>query len=177
MAWTTPRTWTTGEAVTSALMNTHIRDQFQFMADEPHEAWLKRTADAAISNTTLTTITWQAEDRNVGGMWSSGTGHEVVPQEEGLYSITLNAQWDTGSGGSTYVAIFVNGSAIVGHGDDATVTNNWAQQRSVHATLECQAGDVITGRVFQNSGGTMNLRYSQGAGVSIKVVEVQRRHV
>jgi len=27
MAWTTPRTWVTGEVVTAALMNTHIRDQ------------------------------------------------------------------------------------------------------------------------------------------------------
>ena len=26
MAWTTPRTWTTGETVTAAIMNTHVRD-------------------------------------------------------------------------------------------------------------------------------------------------------
>jgi hypothetical protein len=26
MAWTSPRTWTTGELVTAAIMNTHIRD-------------------------------------------------------------------------------------------------------------------------------------------------------
>jgi hypothetical protein len=26
MAWTTPRTWTTGELVTAAIMNAHIRD-------------------------------------------------------------------------------------------------------------------------------------------------------
>lgn len=28
MAWTTPRTWTTGELVTAALLNTHLRDNF-----------------------------------------------------------------------------------------------------------------------------------------------------
>lgn len=28
MAWTTPRTWTTGELVTAAIMNTHVRDNF-----------------------------------------------------------------------------------------------------------------------------------------------------
>ena len=27
MAWTTPRTWTTGELVTAAIMNQHVRDQ------------------------------------------------------------------------------------------------------------------------------------------------------
>ncbi len=26
MAWTAPRTWTTGELVTAAIMNAHIRD-------------------------------------------------------------------------------------------------------------------------------------------------------
>ena len=29
MAWTTPRTWVTGETVTAALLNTHVRDQFR----------------------------------------------------------------------------------------------------------------------------------------------------
>ncbi len=28
MAWTAPRTWVTGEVVTSSIMNTHIRDNF-----------------------------------------------------------------------------------------------------------------------------------------------------
>lgn len=28
MAWTTPRTWVTGETVTAALLNTHLRDNF-----------------------------------------------------------------------------------------------------------------------------------------------------
>ena len=29
MAWTTPRTWVTGETVTAALMNAHVRDNFR----------------------------------------------------------------------------------------------------------------------------------------------------
>lgn len=28
MAWTTPRTWTTGEVVSASIMNTHVRDNF-----------------------------------------------------------------------------------------------------------------------------------------------------
>lgn len=31
MAWTTPRTWVTGETVTAALMNTHVRDNMDFL--------------------------------------------------------------------------------------------------------------------------------------------------
>mgnify|MGYP003139871490 CR=1 FL=1 len=32
MAWTSPRTWVTGEIVTAALMNTHVRDNFNVTA-------------------------------------------------------------------------------------------------------------------------------------------------
>lgn len=32
MAWTTPRTWTTGELVTAALLNTHLRDNLNMTA-------------------------------------------------------------------------------------------------------------------------------------------------
>ena len=31
MAWTAPRTWVTGEVVTAALMNTHVRDHLRFL--------------------------------------------------------------------------------------------------------------------------------------------------
>lgn len=38
MAWTTPRTWTTGEIVTAAMMNTHVRDNLNalFSRRFPH---------------------------------------------------------------------------------------------------------------------------------------------
>lgn len=47
MAWTTPRTWTTGETVTDALMNTHVRDQLNFLYTPP--AWYARSTDYAIA--------------------------------------------------------------------------------------------------------------------------------
>lgn len=34
MAYTTPRTWTTGETVTAAMMNTHVRDNIAYLKDE-----------------------------------------------------------------------------------------------------------------------------------------------
>jgi len=33
LAWTTPRTWTTGELVTAAMMNTHVRDNENYLYD------------------------------------------------------------------------------------------------------------------------------------------------
>ena len=45
MAWTAPRTWTTGEVVTAAQLNEQIRD---------NENWLKASAIELLENNTLT---------------------------------------------------------------------------------------------------------------------------
>lgn len=41
MAWTAPRTWTTGELVTAAIMNTHVRDNLSagFPTDAVWTTW------------------------------------------------------------------------------------------------------------------------------------------
>jgi hypothetical protein len=31
MAWTTPRTWVDGEVVTATIMNTHVKDEFDYL--------------------------------------------------------------------------------------------------------------------------------------------------
>ena len=50
MAWTTPRTWTTGEVVTKTIMDTHVRDNLNALASLD---FAQITSDtAAISATT-----------------------------------------------------------------------------------------------------------------------------
>lgn len=51
MAWTAPRTWVTGELVTAAYMNTHVRDEFLYIY--PDAAWANRTP--TLTNITLGT--------------------------------------------------------------------------------------------------------------------------
>jgi len=40
MSWTTPRTWTTGEVVTAAIMNAHVRDELNFLNDPVRSQFL-----------------------------------------------------------------------------------------------------------------------------------------
>jgi len=54
MAWTAPRTWTDGELVTAAIMNPHIRDNFNAL---PHLIVKKPSDESVTSN-----ITPQADD-------------------------------------------------------------------------------------------------------------------
>jgi hypothetical protein len=48
MAWTTPRTWTDGELVTKAIMDPHIRDNFNMTM----HTLARKTADETVNNST-----------------------------------------------------------------------------------------------------------------------------
>lgn len=52
MAWTDPRTWVTGELVTAALLNTHLRDNLKAIGD-PWTAYTP-TCSWTVGNGTLT---------------------------------------------------------------------------------------------------------------------------
>ena len=52
MAWTTPRTWVAGEVVTAAIMNTHLRDNFNSFGAAWSTSWTP-TWTASTTNPTL----------------------------------------------------------------------------------------------------------------------------
>lgn len=56
MTWTSPRTWVSGEIVTAAIMNAHVRDQFAAIGD-PWTAytpsWTASTTNPTLGNGTL----------------------------------------------------------------------------------------------------------------------------
>ena len=49
MAFSTPRTWSTGEIVTAALMNVHVRDNFNGVFDSAHSFTALQTFDAKLA--------------------------------------------------------------------------------------------------------------------------------
>lgn len=73
MAWTTPRTWATGELVTAALMNTHVRDNLKHYADTRYMSIPLNTAffDAGEMSGFLASATIVAAiDNGLGGSLS-----------------------------------------------------------------------------------------------------------
>lgn len=52
MAWTSPRTWLSGETLTAALMNVHLRDNLKAIGD-PWTAW---TPTVTAESGTFTTV-------------------------------------------------------------------------------------------------------------------------
>jgi len=57
MAWTTPRTWVTGELITATLMNAHIRDNLSALKDPPtDEAVRTGVADYTTTSTSFVDV-------------------------------------------------------------------------------------------------------------------------
>lgn len=57
MAWTTPKTWVTGEALTAADMNTYIKDNQLALFDRPNDSYVANEgADYTTANTSFEDI-------------------------------------------------------------------------------------------------------------------------
>jgi hypothetical protein len=63
MAWTTPRTWTTGELVTKTIMDTHIRDNLNALKDPPSDnVDVNESSDYYTSSGTFVDVGYPALD-------------------------------------------------------------------------------------------------------------------
>lgn len=87
MAWTSPRTWTTGELVTAANLNTHIRDQLNAISHYPMEFLLDEG----------------------GVVLSSGSAFEFIVPYDGTV-----AQWDVMADAASSVQVEIYSVSFAG---------------------------------------------------------------
>ena len=71
MAWTTPRDWTSGEIVTEAMMDTHVRDNLLHLYDVGGAAVYRKTTEKDIVNTTTETDLLNGEVTVAAGVMST----------------------------------------------------------------------------------------------------------
>lgn len=154
MAWTEPpRTWTTTELVTAAIMNTHVRDQL---------AYLLRTAVIDHDNNTaftFTNTTYLDLDAVTGGTAGSAVAVSFTSPNAGNVQVTVGGQLANGTlGARTFLGYRISGATTLASDDndalafesDPATTNSqssWVTYPSVNAgsnTYELQ-GRVTSG--------------------------------
>lgn len=64
--WTAPKNWTTSELLTAALLNTHLRDNLDWLKTPPIQVHTP-TANATTSSTTFVTTGWQVTLNSASG--------------------------------------------------------------------------------------------------------------
>lgn len=120
-----------------------------------------RTTSQSIPNATWTAITWEAEEYDDDGLWSSGSGLTVVTA--GLYVLSVTASFAVGSGGvHRLLRILRDRSSVLtdlGQGGLAGVTIGAGAAIRMGVTVQgkLQVGDVVTVQAYHDRGSATNI--------------------
>ena len=168
MAWTAPRTWVTGETVTAALMNTHIRDSLLAIGG----TFVYKASDEIVNNS----ATLQDDDDlkfSVGTneLWLFQlVAHTTSASADVKYTFTVPASatmtWSRHPGHNTsdaFVPPITNAATDVESADakgrahnvwgrvdtagtSGTVQFQWAQNSAIGSDTTVKAGSWLTAR-------------------------------
>lgn len=80
-------------------------------------------------------------------------GNQIIIQRPGIYLVTVATRWSPGTGNRQALFINVDGATVAGDSSAAAAGTNGFM---VHAEVQADAGDAITGLLFQGSGAAIN---------------------
>lgn len=156
MPWTAPKTWATNEILTSPNMNTHVRDNFNWVANDHPRVEARRAATQAITSATVTAIQFsEADIYDHGPMHdpSSNNTRLTVPSGGGgLYLVGGQVGWEANNTGIRDLAIRVNGAGTNAILRRDTAIQNTNTFQDVVWLLVLNATDYVELTVAQNSG-------------------------
>jgi hypothetical protein len=160
MAYTTDRTWVTGEVVTAALMNTYVRDNVKWLStDKP---MVRCYNNAAISTATgvVTPLTYNTNRFDNASLHSttSLTGRITVSTANaGKYLTGASVEWQASTLGDYRTLVVRLGSVVnvTASTYSPGATNGFANQNV--SALWSISNDFFDTAVQQNSGGALNV--------------------
>lgn len=178
MAFVTPITWTTNQLVTAANNNEQIRDNMNAVWFQPAVRAF-HNANQSIASATFTALAFNSEriDQSAGG---ASTMHDLVTNNSrltcrvaGVYLIGACLAFAGGAGttGQRYGELFLNATTII---DADSRPNNGTS--NVFFNLSCIypliVGDFVECRVYQDSGGALNVITSANVSPEFWMVRV-----
>lgn len=156
MAWTTPRTYTTGEVLTAAIFNAHVRDNENFLYGA-HGAKVYQGAAQTLTTAVNTTLNFDTEESDTDAYHDTATNNSRLTVPSGLdghYLIVAETAYVANATGQRRAQINRNGSRIALNVNDAAASG----QSSVIATTVrlLAATDYVESAGQQNSGGNLD---------------------
>ena len=162
MAYTSPRTWTAGETVTAALMNTHVRDNLTaIVAANPlvvPAARVYNNADITVANNTETTLTFNSETFDTDTIHDTSTNSErLTCKTAGIYEITANIAFDSDADGIREVILYVNGTTDYIAYQSTNARSAGRTHIQVSGIYSLAVNDYVICRVRHTGGGNLNV--------------------
>jgi hypothetical protein len=143
--------------------NTDVTDNIAWLAtSRPHVSCYK-SGTQSINNTTYTAVTFDTEAYDTGACHStsSNTSRLTVPSGGGgLYEIWANIDFASNATGFRYAEFYLNGATVI----DVTAipaVNGTVTAWEMNTKRLLSAGDYVELRVYQNSGGALNITGGQ----------------
>lgn len=170
MAWTTPATFTTGNVLTAAQLNTNVRDNTNFLFDPPMVLATRTTAQS-IPNATSTGVLFTATD-----IYDTDTMHDpsgapgnIVINTAGVYDLWASVEWAANATGMrrTDLQVSTGGARKLAFQTDSNATSGQNSAQSLTGTWKFTAADTASINVFQNSTASLNLLGTTNTGSDI----------
>ena len=134
MAWTSPRTYTTGELITAAIMNTHVRDNFNALKTPPG-GFVSDTADQTTTSSAFVDIVNQT-------LTFTTTGGDILAMFVGGFEnasvANLNLQFDIDGAGTGAIGFDNNVDTSAGRLTSATLLYRWEGESAASHTIKVQ---------------------------------------
>jgi hypothetical protein len=164
MAWTTPKTWTTGEVLTSSDMNTYVRDNLSHL-NQFGGALVARSTNLNVADSTNTTVTWGTTPTGTyqqgGTWWSSGNPSRLtVPAAFNERWVRVGAQisWDSNATGRRRIDLRLGGTDWIRDEGSAADGNFQFSHRVLSEPWRVFTGNYFEVQVFQTSGGVRQVQ-------------------
>ena len=154
MSWTSPKTWSVGDLLTSSDMNTYVRDNTSFLSQPPRGRIYASSAQS-IPNLTPTQISPTATDFANGITAASGSLTIVTA---GTYLVNAIITFGGTVGSDSFFAAYIykNGTAVR-QGSTGVPTGGHGAATVADLVHGLVAGDVLTFWTSQITGGAYSI--------------------
>lgn len=167
MTWTTPPTFVDATDLPASDLNI-LGDDLVYLkgiTDSVSASGVQvtRVGTQSVSTSTSTTVTFTAEVFDLGSWYSTGTDITVpagaIPGGYTTIIVDIDAEcrFASNATGARAMTIYLNGAAVDPGRRFAAVGGGDSTDIGMSRKISVAAGDVITLRVYQNSGSSLNV--------------------
>jgi hypothetical protein len=159
MAWTTPRTWSTGETVTAAIMNAHVRDNLNFLYGAPACRAYHNAAQATTTAVALALALNSERFDNDTMHDTSSNNSRITFTTAGRYVVTGSIEFASNATGVRTCQIRLGGATVIAGVNDVDVAASLCVL-PVATVYSFSAAEYVELVATQTSGGNLNVNSS-----------------
>lgn len=161
MAWTTPMTFTTGNVLTAANLNTDVRDNTNYLFDQPMAVVSDNGVGTSIANNTITNMTMGLTILSSPGITIALATAKFTPTFAGTYQTWANFTWSANATGVREQGVLQSAGTdtlyIAYSVATPSVNAKWGVSISGVSSVLNGSTHFLQLQVAQNSGGALTI--------------------